>query len=136
MSQPTPPPGPRSVRLVFTYEDDQVRLVLQQPVDLAVTGFDLPREATPGDHVEVRDAEGNALSRVPIRVGLSASAEVFPEHPGEPITRTDLPRAQGAFTVVVPVDEVADHVTVLRVPAGDVGVQSVTELASFPLEGR
>ncbi|QFZ17470.1 hypothetical protein [Saccharothrix syringae] len=136
-------PGPRSVRLIFEYDDDRLRLVHQQQVDVAVTGFDLPREHTPGDHVEVRDADGTPLGRVAVRAPAGTSAEVFPEDPDDPITRTDLPAARGAFTVVVPVTADADHVAVVRVAptsgratAESAGTAAVTELASFPLEPR
>ena len=32
---------------IFEYEGDKVRLVSQQPVDMVVTGFDLPLTGTP-----------------------------------------------------------------------------------------
>jgi len=139
MTDPAQPPGPRSVRLIFTYDGDEVRLLQQQPVDVAISGFDLPQEQSPGHHVEVRGADDRVLSRVPIRATMTTSAEVFPEDPSDPITRTDLPRAQGAFTVVVPVSSSAEHVAVVRIaaPTGEPGVEAVgtTELARFPLEG-
>ncbi|MBC6446078.1 hypothetical protein [Actinokineospora xionganensis] len=141
MTEPSPSGEPTAVRLLFEYEGDEVRLLLQQPVDVAVSGFDLPREHVVGNHVEVRDANEEMLSRVPIRSGMDTSVEVFPEDPNEPITRADVPRAQGAFTVVVPTTERADHVTVVRIPpTGDValadaGATDVVELGTFPLAG-
>lgn len=149
MADPTPSPDPTAVRLIFEYEGDQVRLVHQQPVDVAISGFDLPREQVPGHHVEVRGADEELLSRVPIRSAMSTSMEVFPEAPGDPITRTDLPQARGAFTVIVPAGPQADHVTVVQIAAGvgDAGelatratstvpgAPEVIELGSFPLLG-
>lgn len=149
MTDPTRPPGPTAVRLIFEYEGDQVRLVHQQPVDVVISGFDLPREQIAGHHVEVRGAGEKLLSRVPIRSAMSSSMEVFPEDPGDPITRTDLPEARGAFTVIVPAGPQADHVTVVRIGTGErqageldaratspvPGAPDVVELGSFPLEG-
>lgn len=147
MTEPSPSGEPTAVRLLFEYEGDEVRLLLQQPVDIAVSGFDLPREHVVGNHVEVRDANEEMLSRVPIRSGMDTSVEVFPEDPNEPITRTDVPRAQGAFSVVVPTTEQADHVTVVRIAPGagevgpgesgsaEAGAAEVRELGSFPLVG-
>lgn len=147
MTDPTPPPDPTAVRLIFEYEGDQVRLVHQQPVDVAISGFDLPREQLPGHHVEVRGAGEELLGRVPIRSAMSTSMEVFPENPGDPITRTDLPEARGAFTVIVPAGPQADHVTVVRIATGEgselaaratspvSGAPEVVELGSFPLGG-
>lgn len=147
MTEPTRFPDPAAVRLIFEYEGDQVRLVQQQPVDVAVSGFDLTREQAPGDHVEVRGADGQLLNRVPIRSGMTTSVEVFPEDPNEPITRTDMPEARGAFTVVVPTTPQADHIALVRIQPGDTeagalgdrstspvpGAPEIIELATFPL---
>lgn len=139
------PQQPSAVRLIFEYEGDEVRLVSQQAVDVAVTGFDLTRERQPGHYVEVRGARDETLSRVRVPTDLVASAEVFPEEPGQPIVRVDLPQARGAFTVVVPAAEGADHVSVVRVPAvalppGEAALRAeapaaAEELARFPLLG-
>jgi hypothetical protein len=133
---------PSSVRLIFEYEGDNVRLVAQQPVDVAVTGFDLARTNRPGHYVEMRDDAGTALARVPVHETFSGSAEVFPEDHAQPITRVDAP-AQGAFTVVVPASPAAKRVAVVRLePAAGLAaapgaplenVQTV-DLASFELE--
>lgn len=140
------PPEPRSVRLIFEYEGDQVRLVHQQPVDIAISGFDPPQEQLPGHHVEVRGVDEQLLSRVPILSAMTPSMEVFPENPADPIIRTELPQAQGAFTVVVPAPPSAHHVTVVRIAAGPSELSTrtttpteaaadVVELGSFPLDG-
>jgi hypothetical protein len=105
---------PSAVRLVFEYDGDDVRLVFQQRVDVAVLGFDLALTSPPGHYVEVRTSEGRSLTRVPVRGAFSTNAEVFGE-PGTLITRVDLGRPAGAFTVVVPATEVAAHVLLLRV---------------------
>lgn len=143
-SQPAPT---LAMRLIFEYEGDQVRLVSQQPVDVAITGFDLARAQHPGYYVDTRDANGRTLARVPVRGAFSGSVEVFPEQPGEPISRIDVGTPRGAFTVVVPVPAGADHVSVLHLaparpeapqPAGPAtsalpGGPEVTEIAKFPL---
>ena len=135
-------PAPRSVRLIFEYEGDRVRLVSQQPVDLPVTGFDLSQTDHPGYYVESRDKNGRALARVPARGAFTGSMEVFPEKPGEPITRVDVPQPKGAFTVVVPAPAATDHVAVMQIAppkpavAGEAAgraVPDVIDLVSFPL---
>src|SRR5262245_6675307 len=108
------PPSP-SMRLIFEYDGDDVRLVLQQPVDVAVTGFDIARTQRPGYYVDTRDAGGRTLARVPARGAFHQGVEVFPEQHGEPITRIDVERQRGAFTVIVPVPQDADHVSVVQV---------------------
>jgi hypothetical protein len=136
-----------AMRLIFEYEGEHVRLVSQQPVDVAITGFDLSRADRPGYYVDTRDSDGRTLARVPARQAFSQSTEVFPEQPGEPITRVDVEAARGAFTVVVPVVAGADRVAVVRVtpakPDAPVGARGtspspggaeVKELANFPLQ--
>lgn len=147
---PATEPG-SSVRFIFEYDGDDVRLVSQQRVDVAVTGFDLHRERAlpPGHYVEVRGADGAPLAAVPVRGELGRSLEVFPEEPGEPITRTDVEHPRGAFTVVLPAADRAQQVAVLRVPRAAPpaepptpgaapppvpGRAAATELATFPVE--
>lgn len=107
----------RAVRLIFEYDGDNVVLISQQDVDIASTGISALREPPPGNYIEVRAADGGALSRVPIGEVFSTSVEVFPEHAGEAIVRLDVEKPRGAFTVVVPATEEATHVAVLGVRA-------------------
>jgi len=140
------PSVPPALRLLFEYDGDDVRLVDQQPVDMAVAESGLPEESVTGNHVELRGPNEELLGRVPIRSAMSTSVEVFPEAPGEPITRTDVPAARGAFTVVVPAVAQADHVAVVRIgaepdrpateEAPERGRPQIRELGSFRLEGH
>ena len=148
MSDARQPAPRRAVRLIFEYEGDEVRLVTQQPVEAAVTGFDIAQVERPGYYVDARDADGQTLARVPARNAFAVSTEVFPEQPGEPITRIDVPEPRGAFTVVVPVSDRVDRVAIARVSPGRLeapmpgtratspvpGSPEVTDVASFPLE--
>jgi hypothetical protein len=137
-----------AVRLIFEYDGNAVRLVLQQPVDVAVTGFDVHPDVRPGHYVEIRDAAGTTLSRVPAHSAFTGSSEVFPEDHSEPITRLDTSGQPEAFTVVVPAPAASVSIAVVRIAAPaptaeklGAGVTSqvsaepeVTELASFPIE--
>lgn len=121
-TQACSPQGPGAVRLIFEYDGDQVRLVSQQRVDMAITGADIALVETAGFYVDSRDAAGKTLARVPAPTAFARSLEVFPERAGEPIVRVDVPRPKGAFTVVVPAPRDADHVTVVEVSPGRPGV--------------
>jgi len=158
MSTPTERPGGDSVRLIFTYEQGTVRLVGQHRVDIAVTGFDAAQHERPGDFVEVRDAAGSSLTRVPIHSGLDTTMEVFPEDPRGQIVRVEAPELKRVFTVVVPARDAAESVAVVRIGAvgavdgagavdsatataaglvastGTADIPAVTELASFALD--
>ena len=138
------PPSP-SMRLIFEYDGDDVRLVMQQPVDMLITGFDIARTQRSGYYVDTRDAAGRTPARVPARGAFHESVEVFPETHGEPITRLEVPQPRGAFTVIVPVPPDADHVSVVRVAPPEPAATSPgarapsdapaqeRELARFPL---
>jgi hypothetical protein len=125
----------RAMRLIFEYDGDQVRLVSQQPVEMAVTGFDLPQTERPGYFVDTRNAAGNTLARVPARNVFTGSAEVFPEKPGGAITRVDVPKPRGAFTVIIPAPTEADHVSLVQVKPGQVDAAAPNSMGTSPVEG-
>ena len=138
MSEASQPDRPAAVRLIFEYEGDQVRLVAQQRVDVAVPGFDLDVSPMPppGYYVEARSPANEALNRVPIREAFGASVEVFPEEPGSPITRVDVADPRGAFTVVLPVPEAAEQVAVVRVTQRQAQAPSLAGGATSPVPGE
>ena len=131
----------RATRLIFEYDGDQVRLVTEQPVEIASATIQTAGGDEPGTFVDVRDAANKTLARVPARHAFSTSAEVFPERHDEPITRTDLPSAKGAFTVIVPTPDETDHATIVTVAhtrdaaraGAPAAAPAVTDLVSFPL---
>jgi len=135
-----------AVRLIFEYDGDDVRLVSQQPVHVAVSGFDLAPAPAAGHFVELRTAANEPLNRVPVRGAFAASAEVFPERHGDPITRVDVASPKGAFTVVVPAGPEAVRAALLQVvppspgprpspraAAPGPGQPEVREIATFEL---
>src|SRR5262249_15838279 len=129
------------------YEGNDIRLIMQQPVDALITGFDTVRTQREGYYVDTRDASGHTLSRVPARGAFPGSVEVFPEHPGEPITRMEVERPPGALTVMFPAPQNADHGRVVQVTGArpdatlpnsratsePPGAPQERELARFPL---
>jgi hypothetical protein len=141
------PEPTKAVRLIFEYDGDQVRLVSQQPVEVALTDADLVQPDTPGFFVDIRDNGGRTLARATARGAFAGSVEVFPEKPGEPFQRVDVARPKGAFTVVMPMPAAADRLAVVQIAPDQTGPQAppgggpaaaaaalkATDLASFPL---
>jgi hypothetical protein len=137
-----------ALRLIFEYSGDEIRLISQLPVDVAVSGYEVHPDVRPGHYAELRDGSGRPLARVPVHSALTGSTEVFPEDHSQPIARIDTPERQGAFTVVVPAPAAARQVTMIRVapaPPGRTGLSArptaaapgepaVTELATFALD--
>ena len=132
MGQPAPT---RSIRLIFEYDGDRIKLVSQQPVDMAVTGFDILQSEQAGVFVDTRDADGRMLARVPARNALANSLEVFPEKAGDPISRIDVKKPHGAFTVIVPAPDLADHFSIVRVQPVAPGARTFASPPTSPVEG-
>lgn len=146
MSDTSPTPRPRSIRLIFEYEGDDVRLVMQQPVDLPAT-VSPPAQQT-GFFVETRDAADRTIARLAAHGAFPDSVEVFPERHSDPITRLPVARPRGAFTIIVPASQDTDHVRLVQVTASPGGAAQPTtptfvqpqaamqerEIARFPLQ--
>jgi hypothetical protein len=138
------------MRLIFEFEGNDLRLITQQPVDVPakVAGVSDARQS--GVFVDTHDAAGRTLARVPAPGAFHDSAEVFPEKHGEPIVRAPVDRPRGAFTVIVPTPQDADHVRVVELTPPEPGMAltaartvapppiapRIRELARFPLQIR
>ncbi|MFI6100461.1 hypothetical protein ACIA8G_33355 [Lentzea sp. NPDC051213] len=107
-----------SVRMIFEFGANGVRLVEQHPVNAPRNVTGLAHEQQAGDYVEVRDRDGQTLSRVPVRAGVGSSVETFPE---DPYISADTPHV---LTVVVPAPPDADHVAVVRYTGTAVGIDT------------
>jgi|SRR6187200_2908342 hypothetical protein len=127
-----------ATRLIFEYDGERVRLVQQMPVDISADTLSTAEKDSIGVFVEVRDAANRTLARVPAPEAMSTSIEAFPERHDQRITRSDVARPTGAFTVVVPVMAATDHITIVRTtPASGntraIGPTSV-DLVNLPLK--
>jgi hypothetical protein len=110
----------RAVRLVFSYAGDEVSLLDRTELETVTA----PTEPAPaarevGHWVEVRDEGGETLYRRTLHDPIPADVEVFSDEGPESISRQPVERPTGAFTVLVPLPERADHVAVVGTePAG------------------
>jgi hypothetical protein len=125
-------PPARSVRMIFEFTVDGVRLLEQHPVNVPknvpVGTFGVQQA---GDYVEVRDRDGRTVSRVPVRTGLGSTVETFPQ---DPYISPDNPNV---ITVVVPAPPEADHVAVVRDNrdgGGNSGSSGAEVLGTFRLQ--
>jgi hypothetical protein len=137
----------KAIRLIFEYEGDKVTLISQQPVEIALPDTGISTVEHSAYYVDTRDVAGRTLSRVKAHGAFASSAEVFPEHPGDPISRVELKDRKGAFTVITHAADDADNVAVLKSPARPIAVAGaqvaeadaapshLTEIASFSLSG-
>jgi hypothetical protein len=104
-----------SVRLIFEYDESGVRLVAEQPIEMATSTPQSPARLEEGYYLETRAADDSMLHRARVEHAFSRSMEVFPEDPLGGIERVDTPPGKGAFMVVVPASEAADHISLINV---------------------
>jgi hypothetical protein len=107
-----------AVRLIFSYEGDDLRLLSRQRVEMVpppsdpLEGF----EAQKGFWLEVRDAQGAVLHRQIMHAPIRRDAEVFSDDAERSIARIPVERPSGAFAVVIPELPEADHVALVSSP--------------------
>ena len=113
------PAGPNTLRLIFSYEGNEIRLISRQRVNV-VTPSSEPLEGSPerqsGFWVEVRDKAGKPLRRQLMHDPIRHSAEVFSEDPERSVARIPLERPSGVFAVLIPEIEGADHLALIGTP--------------------
>jgi hypothetical protein len=132
-----------ATRLIFAYDSSGIRLVAQQPVDLAVPSAEAESassdELAAGFWVEVRDDRRNVLYRHPMRDPIQRYPEVFSDDPDQTIARVEDPAPSGAFTVVVPALPEGERVALMSAsaapatPSAEAAPVAVREIAEFPL---
>jgi hypothetical protein len=132
----------RSVRLIFSYDGDDVRLESRQPVEMLAPPSD-PVEGYAnqlGFWTEVRDAQGSVLHRQVLHNPVRRDTEVFSPDPEHSIARVPIERPHGVFWVVVPLVPGADHVALMgpaaTATAAAAFAPAVVELQRVSLVGQ
>lgn len=137
---------PRAVRLTFTYEGDEVRLVNQRSLEMIAPPGDELSGREQGFWVEVRDGKDEALHRLVMQDPIRRDVEVFSPDPEQSPYRAPVEEPSGIFVVVVPDLEEADHVALMSSGAPSASARDVSpeaasrapagpasEFARFPL---
>lgn len=142
------PGPPKAVRLTFTFEGDEVRLVSRQPVEMIAPPTDKldGYEHEQGFWLEVRTGQDETLHRQVMQDPLRYDVEVFSPDPEQSVFRIPVGERSGSFTVVVPDLSEADHVALLSSGAPTAAARGMTpeaaarapsgpatEFARFPL---
>lgn len=144
--------SPKAMRLTFSYQGDQVKLVSQQPVDMTVPPSDPVKgyEEQKGFWAEVKSDQDKTLFRRVLHNPTRNDAEVFSDDPEQSISRQPAPKRKGVFVVVVPASDKGHEVTLSRstgqpdvetegAPKGMAAMRSLatgpaTEIARFKLK--
>ena len=124
--------SPRSVRLIFSYDGDKVKLISQQQVEMTVP----PSDATKGfaQHkgfwAELKGQHDQTLYRHVMHNPTRNDAEVFSDDPEQSISRQPAPKRKGVFVVVVPDTDQGHEVTLSR--SESQGPTGIHALAAAP----
>ncbi len=109
--------SPKAVRLTFSYNGDQVKLVSQQPVEMTVQPSDsLGYGGQKGFWAELKSENDKTLYRHVMHNPTRNDAEVFSDEPGQGVSREPAPKRKGVFVVVVPDTEKGYSVRLCRSP--------------------
>ena len=108
----------KAMRLTFSYDGDDVKLISQQRAEMVVpasdpvTGFKKQK----GFWAELKNDRDKTLYRRVMHNPTRNDAEVFPDPdtPGQGISREPAPKRKGVFVVVVPDTDKGDEVTLSR----------------------
>ena len=112
----TSPEPMKATRLTFSYDGDNVKLVSQKRTEMKVPPSD-PVTAygkQKGFWAELKNERDKTLYRHVMHNPTRNDAEVFPETPGQSISREPAPKRKGLFVVVVPDTAKGEEVTLFR----------------------
>lgn len=131
----TSPAPMKAMRLTFSYDGDDVKLISQKRAEMMVppsdpvTGFNKQK----GFWAELKNERDKTLYRHVMHNPTRNDAEVFPETPGQTISREPAPKRKGVFVVVVPDADKGEEVTLSRSSPEEEGPESgLRALASTP----
>ena len=127
--------SPKALRLTFSYDGDDVKLVSQQPVEMIVPSSDPVKgfEKQKGFWAELKNPDDKTLFRRVMHNPTRNDAEVFPGGADQSITREPAPKRKGVFVVVVPATDAADAVTLSRsAPPAKGTTRGIRSLATKP----
>jgi hypothetical protein len=128
----------KAIRLVCSFDGDQVALVSQQSVEMVLPPSD-PMEGTTGQKgfwYELRDAQDRPLYRKVMHHPMREDVEVFSNDPQQhSVARHPVPNRKGVFVVLVPDNENGRAVTLSSSPRSiQLTNQPATEIARFALK--
>jgi hypothetical protein len=124
-----------AMRLTFSYDGDNVKLVSQQPVEMIVPPSDPLKgfQKHKGFWAELKSDQDKTLYRRVMHNPTRNDAEVFSDDPEQSISREPAPKRKGVFVVVVPDTDKGRAVTLSRSSAPIKGpARGMRALASKP----
>ena len=133
----TSPAPNKAMRLTFSYNGDDVKLLSQERTEMTVPPSDQVKGYAKhkGFWAELKSGSDKTLYRTVMHNPTKNDAEVFPESPGGVISRQPAPKRKGVFVVVVPDTEKGEEVILSRsAPDTEGPTMGISALASEPAE--
>ena len=133
----TSPAPNKAMRLTFSYNGDDVKLLSQERTEMTVPPSDQVKGYAKhkGFWAELKSGSDKTLYRTVMHNPTKNDAEVFPESPGGVISRQPAPKRKGVFVVVVPDTEKGEEVILSRSAPDTKGpTMGISALASEPAE--
>ena len=131
------PESNKAMRLTFSYDGNDVKLLSQQRIEMIVPSSDAVEGygTHKGFWAELRSGRDKTLYRTVMHNPTKNDAEVFPGTPNEGISREPAPKRKGVFVVVVPDTDEGEQVILCRSkPATKGPTKGIRALASTPAE--
>ena len=133
----TSPESNMAMRLTFSYDGDDVKLLSQERTEMIVPPSDEVKGFSKhkGFWAELKSGSDRTLYRTVMHNPTKNDAEVFPESPGGVISREPAPKRKGVFVVVVPDTDKGEEVILSRsAPDTEGPTMGISALASEPAE--
>ena len=107
----------KAIRLTFSYEGDNLRLLSKQNIDKLVF-FDpeLNIENRSGFFYQLVDSNNKSILKGVIPTPIVPDREIFSDQPNESIIRKPVPEMRGTFSVLVPDISEAESLDILGTP--------------------
>lgn len=131
----TSPEPNKAMRLTFSYNGDDVKLLSQERTEMTVPPSDAVKGFAKhkGFWAELKSGSDKTLYRTVMHNPTKNDAEVFPESPGGVISREPAPKRKGVFVVVVPDTDKGEEVILSRsAPDTEGPTMGISALASEP----
>jgi len=126
-----------AMRLTFSYDGNDVKLLSQQRTEMIVPPSDAVKGygTYKGFWAELRSGSDKVLYRTVMHNPTKNDAEVFPESRSGDISREPAPKRRGVFVVLVPDTDNGEQVILCRsAPATKGPTKGIRALASKPAE--
>ncbi len=131
----------KAVRLIFSHDGDDVKLISQEPVEMTVPPSD-PVQGFAGQKgfwAELKDQQDETLYRHVLHNPMRPDVEVFSNDPQQSVAREPVADPKGIFVVLVPDADDGHEVTLSSSSGAGHGfaanaLQPASEIARFKLK--